>query len=166
MNSILVGDQFEGLCNALHRAVESRAKLPEPFAIRLDPAVPAGHFLRVYANKEFTLRTRAQRPSSWPTSGRPPSGSHLWPCVPIIARPIRVRALASDATMLAARHAAAPLLDGGRPSFTTVRNERICSSMPNTDADRASPQSLLCITQPQILSSSSFQPNRSSRSSA
>jgi hypothetical protein len=31
------------------------------------------------------------------------------------------------------------------PSSTTVRNERICASMPKTDAARASPQSLLGI---------------------
>ena len=34
------------------------------------------------------------------------------------------------------------------PSSTTVRNERICVSMPKPDADRASPQSLLGITRP------------------
>src|SRR4029077_2007160 len=31
------------------------------------------------------------------------------------------------------------------PSSTTVRNERICASMPKTDADRRSPQSVLGI---------------------
>src|SRR5258707_13374870 len=31
------------------------------------------------------------------------------------------------------------------PSSATVRNERICSSMPKTDADRRSPQSVLGI---------------------
>src|ERR1700747_3704705 len=34
------------------------------------------------------------------------------------------------------------------PSSTTVRNERIRASMPKTDADCASPQSVLGITRP------------------
>jgi len=39
--------------------------------------------------------------------GRPASGSHRWPCAPIIALLIRVRGPASDATALTARCAAA-----------------------------------------------------------
>src|SRR5258707_10443868 len=60
-------------------------------------------------------RPPAQRPSSWPMPGRPPSGSHRWPCAPIIVLLIRVRGPASDATVLTVRCAAAPLLDGDCP---------------------------------------------------
>src|SRR5258708_6904718 len=62
--------------------------------------------------------------------------------------PIRVRGTTSDATVLAPRCAAAPAARWRLPSSTTVRNERICASMPNTDAGCASPQSVLGITRP------------------
>jgi haloalkane dehalogenase len=63
------GDQLEGVCKALRRAVKFRSKLPVIFAIRLDPPVHAGHVLRVSADKEFAL----QIGQSHSMSGRKPA---------------------------------------------------------------------------------------------
>jgi hypothetical protein len=57
MNSIFVGDQLEGgVSKVLRRPVKFRAKLSVLFAIDLDPAVQAGHLLRVPADKKFALQ--------------------------------------------------------------------------------------------------------------
>src|SRR5689334_16531399 len=55
-NSIFVGDQLEEPWKVLRCAVKFRSKLPILFAIRLDPPVQAGYFLRVSADKEFALQ--------------------------------------------------------------------------------------------------------------
>ena len=68
LNRIFVGDQLEAVCKALRRTVKFRAKLSVLFAIRLEPAVHARHFLRVSADKKFTPQIR----QSHPIMGRQP----------------------------------------------------------------------------------------------
>src|ERR1700756_5095675 len=67
-NRVFVGGQLEGLGKAFRWAMKFRAKVPVLFAILLDPSVPAGHLLRVPAEKEFAL----QIGQSYPIPGRKP----------------------------------------------------------------------------------------------